>query len=378
MKVFASLVFLLILKVRFLKAECELSSISTASGTAFLQDTEICSGDLLFEDNFDSFDLTVWHHEITLGGGGNWEFEFYGNNRTNSWAEDGFLHIKPTYTSEQYGEDFLYSQTWDVNGGSPADDCTNARDYGCFRTGTASNALNPITSARIRTVDTFYFQYGTVEIRAKMPAGDWLWPAIWLLPRHNVYGGWPASGEIDLLESRGNKNLVNEGGVNVGTQQVGQTLHWGPDWSNNKWALSHYEANNAAGYDADFHTYKMVWTADSITFFIDDQQTGQFVAPDSGLWSLGGFDQTGMNNPWRFNSKIAPFDQKFYLIINLAVGGTSYFQDTWTNPGGKPWSNQSPTALTDFWKGRSQWEPTWQLQTDNSQLVVDYVRVYAL
>lgn len=67
--------------------------------------------------------------------------------------------------------------------------------------------------------------------------------------------------------------------------------------------------------------------------------------------------------------------------MNLAVGGTAYFPDDATNPGGKPWHNTSPTAMTDFWNGRGQWLSTWNLGVDNSKeasLQVDYVRVWAL
>ena len=121
--------------------------------------------------------------------------------------------------------------------------CTNPAFYGCQRAG-VNGALNPVMSARIRTVDSFSFKYGRVEVRAKMPTGDWLWPgnffstkglfslktfyiitAIWLLPRHNAYGTWPASGEIDLVESRGNARLM-QNGVNIGVEQAGSTLHW--------------------------------------------------------------------------------------------------------------------------------------------------------
>ena len=62
-----------------------------------------------------------------------------------------------------------------------------------------------------------------------MPVGDWLWPAIWMMPRHNQYGGWPASGEIDLVESRGNSRLiqtVNKEKINIGVEQVSSTLRW--------------------------------------------------------------------------------------------------------------------------------------------------------
>jgi beta-glucanase (GH16 family) len=67
------------------------------------------------------------------------------------------------------------------------------------------------------------------KVKAKLPKGDWLWPAIWLLPYRNQYGMWPASGEIDIMESRGNTNYPQsaEGGV----ESFGSTLHWGVDWT---------------------------------------------------------------------------------------------------------------------------------------------------
>ncbi|KAF7274037.1 hypothetical protein GWI33_013278 [Rhynchophorus ferrugineus] len=352
--------------------DCVASS-TTVSGTAAPSGT-LCSGQLIFEDNFNEFNLKTWQHEVTLGGGGNWEFQYYLNNRTNSFVENGNLHIKPTYLSDDYGEGFLSSGTLDIDGSYPTDQCTNAANYGCTRTGTSENYINPIKSARIRTVDSFSFKYGSVVVRAKMPAGDWLWPAIWLLPRYNTYGTWPASGEIDLLESRGNKNFVSPYGVNIGTQQAASTLHWGPDYNQNQYMKTHWEKNNAAGYDTDFHIYKLVWNTEGFIFYIDNEQIGSVTVPNGGFWEYGGF--ANVDNPWQGSSKMAPFDQEFYLIINLAVGGVNFFSDDCTNPGGKPWSNSSPTSIKDFWLGKSQWESTWKNPDNN--LVVDYVQVYAL
>ncbi|XP_066259304.1 beta-1,3-glucan-binding protein-like [Euwallacea similis] len=368
-------VFLIL--VQSSRAECDVASQTVASGSHLLSSSKICSGDLIFEDNFDTFDLSRWNHESTLGGGGNWEFEWYLNNRTNSFAKDGNLHIKPTLLTDDYGEDFIFSGTLDINGCFPVDECTNAAFYGCSRTGSDTNALNPIKSARIRTVDSFTFKYGTIEVKAKLPSGDWLWPAIWLVPRYNNYGTWPASGEIDIMESRGNKDLVDTSGVNVGAQQVSHTLHWAPSVATNQWNRTHFEKNNAAGYDTDFHVYKMEWTSEGIKYFIDDEATGTITPPDGGFWELGEFDKTSVDNPWAGGSKMAPFDQEFYLIINLAVGGVNFFSDDFINAGGKPWSNTSPTAPSDFWKGKSQWIPTWNMGTDDSHLIIDYVRVYA-
>ena len=189
---------------------------------------------LIFEDNFDSLDLDTWQHEITMSGGGNWEFEYYTNNRSNSYIRDGVLYIKPTLTNDTFtSTDFLFSGTIDLYGSTPADQCTAGVNYGCFRTGSGSNPLNPVQSARLRTVNSFNFRYGKIEVRAQMPRGDWIWPAIWLLPAKNTYGQWPASGEIDVVEVRSNYDLDCSGlgaadGDHIGIGQMGSTQHWGP------------------------------------------------------------------------------------------------------------------------------------------------------
>jgi beta-glucanase (GH16 family) len=173
-------------------------TITTASGTHAPARGSFASGDLIFEDVFEDLDFETWQHENTLAGGGNWEFQWYANNRSNSYVEDGRLHIKPTFMAEEYGEAFLTSGVLNVHGGSPSEQCTNAQFWGCERAGNPNNIINPMKSARVRTVNSFAFKYGTLEIRAKMPAGDWLWPALWLMPKTNAYGTWPSSGEIDL------------------------------------------------------------------------------------------------------------------------------------------------------------------------------------
>ncbi|CAH1367168.1 unnamed protein product [Tenebrio molitor] len=358
------------------RSQCN-PSATTVSGT-HAPTGQICSGDLIFEDNFDELDMQKWQHESTLAGGGNWEFEWYTNSRENSYTEDGFLNIKPTLVSDETGEDFLSSGLLNIDGGSPAEECTNPQFYGCERTGTPENYLNPIKSARLRTVYSFAFKYGKVEVRAKLPAGDWLWPAIWMMPRYNQYAGWPRSGEIDIMESRGNSELYDGAGNNIGNKLVGSTLHWGPSETLNMFMNTHAEASNPDGYNSDFHNYQVMWTESDITFLVDDVALATYAPPDGGFWEWGNFDSSGFPNPWRTsNSKMAPFDQEFYIILNLACGGMAYFPDGMTNPGGKPWSNTSPTAIADFWKGKDQWLPTWQLGTDTPIFKIDYVRVWA-
>ncbi|KAF2887303.1 hypothetical protein ILUMI_18870, partial [Ignelater luminosus] len=144
-------------------------SVTTASGSA--APLWICSGQLIFEDNFNTLNLNKWKHEITLGGEGNWEFQWYTNDCENSITQNGFLKIKPTLTTNYLGESALTSRTVDLSCS-----CTSEAYYGCKRRGTLDNIINPIRSAKLFTKDAFSFKYGRVEVRAKMPAGDWLWP----------------------------------------------------------------------------------------------------------------------------------------------------------------------------------------------------------
>lgn len=139
--------------------------------------------------------------------------------------------------------------------------CTNPSNWGCERAGSVSHLINPVRSARLRTVDSFAFKYGKVEVSAKMPSGDWLWPAIWLMPKDNVYGAWPASGEIDLVESRGNRELVQDG-VNIGNEQIGSTLHFGPYGNSDGWQSAHFLRNSVPGkaWPNDLHRFQMEWT----------------------------------------------------------------------------------------------------------------------
>lgn len=217
----------------------------------------------------------------------------------------------------------------------PADKCTQSEYYGCKRYG-IFGLINPIRSASISTINSFAFKYGTVEIRAKAPAGDWLWPSIWMLPKINVYGSGILSGEIDLMESRGNRKLF-DGKVNVGVEQIQSSLHFGPQWENNGAHQAHFTTNKSPGFNEDFHNFNLTWTPEKIEFSIDDEIVGSIDASES-FWKRGEFEASGYLNPWSEGSPMAPFDQEFYLIINLAVGGTDFFADRFVNENySKPW-----------------------------------------
>ncbi|XP_042221990.1 beta-1,3-glucan-binding protein-like isoform X1 [Homarus americanus] len=333
---------------------------------------------MIFSDDFDYLDHDAWEHEITMSGGGNWEFEVYVNNRSVSYTRNSTLFIKPGLTSEWKSEEFLTSgdlNLWGMNG--RGDVCTGNSYYGCNRVGTATNIVNPVTSARLRTLSDFAFRYGRIEIRAKMPSGAWLWPAMWLLPRNWPYGLWPASGEIDIVESRGNSDYGT-----LGNQYGSTTLHWGPYWQLNMYQKTHTKYQAPTGSYADnFHTWRMDWTKDDMKFYVDDELK-LTVDPFTNFWDFGGFGDS-YDNPWAAGGKMAPFDQKFYIVLNLAVGGTNGFfpDDVPSNPP-KPWSNVSPQALLDFWNGHSSWLPTWEQGegriSEKAALQVDYVKVWKM
>lgn len=149
----------------------------------------------------------------------NLQFQWYVNDTANSYTSNGNLHLKPTFTAEIFGETFLRTGHVVI----PPEECTQAEWNGCEKQATFDHIINPIRSARVDTWNSFHFKYGTLEIRAKMPTGDWIWPALWLMPRFALYGGWPRSGEIDLMETRGNQNLYN-GATNIGVEQAGSTM----------------------------------------------------------------------------------------------------------------------------------------------------------
>jgi hypothetical protein len=312
-----------------------------------------------------------------MGGGGNWEFEYYLNNRTNSYVKEGVLHLRPTLTADRLGAsavDGSKPSTLELWGSAPADLCTSAAFYGCSRSSGGGNLINPIQSARLRTAGTFSFKYGRLEIEAKLPKGDWIWPAIWLLPEDQAYGVWPASGEIDLMESRGNDVSYSAGGVNC----FGSTLHWGPYYPDDPYQLSHadYCLSNGKTLNDDFHTYGLVWNENELYTYLDTESNKVLsMTFNQSFWERGGWSKNAdLHNPWEGQPNHAPFDQKFYLIFNVAVGGVNgYFPD---GIGGKPWSDTSSNAMSAFNGALPSVLKTWDLVGGESALQIRSVKVW--
>ncbi|XP_031626730.1 beta-1,3-glucan-binding protein-like [Contarinia nasturtii] len=358
-----SIFMLLCISAISIAEDCK-PTITTSSG--FAAPTKMCAGNLIFEETFDSLDKNKWQPEVSIWGGGNGEFQWYVSDDENSFANGGKLHIKPTLTANKIGYDAV------ENGYVRLDDCTDPNKEHCERRAGGDIIINPVRSARLTTAKSFSFKYGRVEVIAKTPQGDWLWPAIWLLPTQWKFGEWPRSGEIDLMESRGNVKYGNED--QIGVETVFSTLHFGPRWDQDAYRTASYSRSNASGYNNDFHKYEFHWNENGIKFFIDGTELG-FADVGEGFWKRGGFSG---DNIWASGTKMAPFDEEFHFLINLAVGGTNgYFPDVWNQNGKKPWENHSSKGMKDFWRNRSQWLRSWR-DREKSSLIVDSVKVWAL
>ena len=235
--------------------------------------------------------------------------------------------------------------------------------------------MNPVKSGRINTKKGATIKYGRVEVEATLPAGDWMWPAIWLLPVDNVYGPWPESGEIDIVESRGNNYTYAQGGNNI----ISSALHWGPNPTNDAWWRTNVKRNALhTTFSASTHTFGMEWSEKYLFTYIDTRLLQVLYTNfDTPLWQQGNFPLSDSNgtsivDPWSQTGRDqTPFDQDFYLILNVAVGGTNgWFQD---GQSGKPWVDASPTAKLDFWNARNTWLPTWEA---NGQMIVKSVKIW--
>ncbi len=243
--------------------------------------------ELVWADEFDApLNTNIWEHQIGRGeayglpaGWGNNEQQYYTDQIFNSFTNSGQLHI----VAQQI-----------PFGGAP------------------------YSSARIRTLGSFDVRYGRIEARMKLPKGQGLWPAFWMLPTNSPYGGWASSGEIDIMESVNQMNRIHG------------TLHFGSPWPNNTSAGGTLQ--DGTDFSQDFHIYSVDWNPDSFSWSVDGQV---YRTVTSGAW----FSSEATGNPR------APFDSPFHILLNVAVGGQF--------PG-------DPDGTASF----------------PQQMVVDWVRVY--
>lgn len=183
----------------------------------------------------------------------------------------------------------------------------------------------PYTSGRLFTEPTFSQTYGKFEASIKLPKGNGLWPAFWMMPKDSEYGGWAASGEIDIMEARGRL-----------PEEVGGTIHFGKNAPNNK--MTGKEYHFAEGKDiTGFHVYGLEWEPGELRWYVDGEL----------YQTINNWDSWGAGQPAKY-AYPAPFDKPFYMILNLAVGGNF-------DGGIEPDASDLP-----------------------AEMVVDYVRVYEL
>jgi beta-glucanase (GH16 family) len=148
---------------------------------------------------------------------------------------------------------------------------------------------NRFTSARLVSKGKGDFLYGRFEVRARLPGGRGTWPAIWMLPTDRAYGDWPRSGEIDIMEHVGHEPGVVHASVHTGAY-------------NHRIGTQKSASRRVEDVTGTFHVYRVDWTPRDIRAFIDDEQVLAFANDGSGP------------DAW-------PFDQRFHLLLNIAVGG---------------------------------------------------------
>lgn len=270
------------------------SSGSSSSGSSSSQTPSgLTEADLLkqgyklkWKDDFngDSLNKADWNVETHEPGWVNSEWQAYVDSADNIQVKDGKLLLKPIKTVDKDG-----------------------------------NAS--YTSGRINTQGRHDFKYGYFECRAKVPTGKGYLPAFWMMPTdENLYGQWPKCGEIDIMEVMGQE-----------TNKAYGTIHYGEPHAQSQGTYSVSAADNFAD---NYHTYAVDWEPGKITWYIDGIKYHE-----ESDWFSAKENQGTVAYP-------APFDQPFYMILNLAVGGS--------------------------WVGYPDESTTY----DDQQFAIDYVKVY--
>lgn len=240
-----------------------------------LSDPELEGWNMIWHDEFsgDKLDSSSWTHETgyylsddpgTWGWGNN-ELEYYTDSEKNSFVKDGKLTLRLIDEPASFEQD--------------------------------PGRTAPYSSGKLISKDKFSFKYGRIDFCAKLPKGTGIWPALWLLPNDSVYGTWASSGEIDVMEAKGRLDNVIYG-----------TIHYGGTWPANRNTGNEFIFEDGKTYDDGYHVYSCIWEKEMIRWYVDGQCYS--VVPYTEWYSGAAQD-----NPY------APFDEEFYIIMNLAAGG---------------------------------------------------------
>ncbi|KAH8697859.1 putative gram-negative bacteria binding protein [Talaromyces proteolyticus] len=348
----------------FLVAGLAVSGYINYHATAEVPKHSYC---LILDDTFSTLDTSVWTREVQVGGFGTGEFDWTTTDDHNAFVDDEGLHLVPTLTTNTTSitaAEIINGYTLNLTKAGGDGSCTGTTNEACsvHSNSTLRTIINPVRSARLNTNGSKSITYGRVEVVARLPAGDWLWPAIWMMPQDNVYGAWPASGEIDISESRGNDVSYPNGGRDT----MSSSIHWGPSVDFDAyWLTTRGKALRRTDFSKGFHTFGLEWSEDYLYTWVDSplQQVMYWAFPkNTNMFQRGRFTGHTANNslvadPWsRTGKPNTPFDQPFYLILDVAVGGTNgWFVD---GIGNKPWTDAGNGAA-DFYSGINQWYPTW-------------------
>jgi beta-glucanase (GH16 family) len=233
------------------------AAAQTAGAQAATREWKLVWSDEFNGPNGSAVDSSKWVSESGGGGWGNNELEYYTTRRENAFQQDGNLVIK--VLQEKY---------------TGPDDAT--RNY---------------TSARLKTLGKFSQTYGRFEARIKIPRGQGIWPAFWMLGNDIAKPGWPTCGEIDIMENIGKEPALVHG-----------TIH-GPGYSGEHGIGAPYALPSGQAFADDFHVYAVEWEPNTIRFYVDDHlYTTRTPAdlPKGAKWV---------------------YDHPFFLLLNVAVGG---------------------------------------------------------
>lgn len=329
--------------------QCNAYSQTTVKGK------HVCKGQLIFEDNFLTLDRKKWKTENKISGP-DYQFVIYMDFPDNVGVKNNNLYLKPTLATDRFGENFINEQ---VNLGRNCTGIPGTPD--CDKKAESFQILPPVISGRVKTKDTFAFRYGRIDIRAKLPKGNWIYPELFLQPVEFAYGLEYDSGQMRVAFSAGNTGLGNElqGGIILGTSE--EARRYGMRKS----------INDEGAWSDDFHVYSLYWTPHVISLSVDGVSYGTIEPPAGGFASKAMDLKTSAGQRWATGENFAPFDKEFYLSLGVGVGGHSFPNDI----PGKPWKNRSPKNTLQFWQDKNTWRPTWSA---NSAMQVDYVKIWAL
>lgn len=242
----------------------------------------------VWQDDFDGavLDRTKWAPESSCWGGGNNERQCYTDRDENIRVEGGYLRLiaqAETFTGPMFPKGMR---------GAPGGERT--QEY---------------TSGKVRTIGLADWKYGRFSARVRLPDGQGTWPAFWMMPADDVYGDWPLSGELDIMEAVNLGTPCEEcpGGVE---RRTSGALHFGDLAPDNTYWFNKIEGDRVPGPSEEFRVYTVEWAEGVIQWMVDDKVFMRITSDD---WYTGAPEAEGRAH--------APFDQPFYLMLNLAVGG---------------------------------------------------------